>query len=95
MFAGQQCCDFRNARVLTDADWCGKAGDVCAHLRPANTHIHKMTSHAAGPFEPTSGEVAGPTMRDALVTGLLVIYPALAIVAAIFAGLYMSRTIGA
>ncbi|TPL07191.1 hypothetical protein FJ938_11930 [Mesorhizobium sp. B2-4-14] len=71
------------------------ASDVCAHLRPANTHTHTMTSHAAGPFEPTCGKAVGPTMRDALVTGLLVIYPALAIVAAIFAGLYMSRTIGA
>ncbi|TPI35233.1 hypothetical protein FJW08_01725 [Mesorhizobium sp. B3-2-1] len=67
----------------------GGASDLHAQLRPANTHTHKITSQAAGPFEP--GEGASPTMRDALVTGLLVIYPALAIVAAILAGLYLSR----
>ncbi|MBZ9798977.1 hypothetical protein [Mesorhizobium sp. ES1-4] len=70
----------------------GGASGLHAHLRPADTHTHKMTSQAAGPFEP--GEGASPAMRDALVTGLLVIYPALAIVAAIVAGLYLSGAAG-
>ncbi|MBN9216914.1 MAG: hypothetical protein J0I79_03070 [Mesorhizobium sp.] len=70
------------------------ASNMRAHLRPADTHSHKMTSQAAGPFEPTSGEGVGATMRDAMVTGLMVIYPALATVAAIFAGLYFSGATG-
>ena len=68
----------------------GGASDLHAHLRPADTHAHKMASRAAGPFEVTADERASPTMRDALVTGLLVIYPALAIVAAIVVGLYLA-----
>ncbi len=68
---------------------------VQAHLRPADTHTHKITSQAAGPFEPSAEEGTSPTMRDALVTGLLVIYPALAIVAAIVIGLYLAGASGA
>ncbi|WP_319799939.1 hypothetical protein [Mesorhizobium sp. PAMC28654] len=67
---------------------------VHAHLRPADTHTHKITSQAAGPFEPSAEDGTSPTMRDALVTGLLVIYPALAIVAAIVAGLYLAGASG-
>ncbi|PDQ22191.1 hypothetical protein CN311_04580 [Mesorhizobium sanjuanii] len=43
-----------------------------------------------GPFEAAVEERRGPTMRDALMTGLLVIYPALATVAAIVAGLFLA-----
>ena len=71
------------------------ASDVHAHLRPADIHTYKMTSQAAGPFEVTADEGAGPTTRDALVTGLLVIYPALAIIAAIVVGLYLAGASGA
>ena len=67
---------------------------VNAHLRPADTHTYKIASQPAGPFEPTADEAASPSMRDVLVTGLLVIYPALAIVAAIVAGLYLSGAAG-
>lgn len=49
----------------------------------------------AGPFEVAADERTGPTMRDALVTGLLVIYPALATVAAIVAGLFLAGASGA
>ncbi|MGX7876962.1 hypothetical protein ACVDG5_033805 [Mesorhizobium sp. ORM6] len=68
----------------------GGISDVRAHLRPADTHAAKMANQAAGPFEVPSNNSNGPSLRDALVTGLLVIYPALAIIAAIFAGLYLS-----
>jgi len=80
--------------VARKFDIIDSASDVHAHLRPADIHTHKMPSQAAGPFEVTADEGAGPTMRDALVTGLLVIYPALAIVAAIVVGLYLSGAAG-
>ena len=66
------------------------ASHVRAHLRPADIHAHQMASQAAGPFEPVADEGTNPTMRDVLVTGLLVIYPALAILAAIVVGLYLA-----
>jgi hypothetical protein len=70
------------------------ASEVRANLRPADIHSNKMPSQAAGPFEALSDEATNSTTRDALVTGLLVIYPALAIVAAIVAGLYLAGASG-
>ncbi|RTL93480.1 MAG: hypothetical protein EKK31_32105 [Hyphomicrobiales bacterium] len=58
-----------------------------ARLRPAGGAMLKPAQHPAGPFE---AAVAKPSARDALVTGLLVIYPAFAAVAAILAGLYLA-----
>jgi hypothetical protein len=70
------------------------AGEVPARLRPADIHAQKMVSQAAGPFEIPADTNKGPSMRDALMTGLLVIYPALATVAAIVAGLFLASANG-
>ncbi|QIA22482.1 hypothetical protein [Mesorhizobium sp. AA22] len=64
-------------------------------LRPADHHALRPATQMAGPFEVAADERTGPTMRDALVTGLLVIYPALATVAAIVAGLFLAGASGA
>ncbi|TPK99388.1 MULTISPECIES: hypothetical protein [unclassified Mesorhizobium] len=56
-----------------------------ARLRPAGGTL-KPAQQPAGPFEAAA---AKPSARDALVTGLLVIYPAFAAVAAILAGLFL------
>lgn len=56
-------------------------------LRPAGGVALKPAQQPAGPFEAEAGK---PTLRDALVTGLLVIYPAFAAVAAIIAGLFLT-----
>ncbi|UVK43953.1 hypothetical protein BPNPMPFG_005809 [Mesorhizobium sp. AR07] len=72
----------------------GEAGDLPARLRPADIHAPKMVSQAAGPFDAPADTSEGPSMRDALVTGLLVIYPAVATVAAIVAGLFLASVNG-
>ncbi|RWB70524.1 MAG: hypothetical protein E5X34_21660 [Mesorhizobium sp.] len=56
-------------------------------MRPAGVPTLKPAQHPAGPFEAAA---AKPSARDALVTGLLVIYPAFAAVAAILAGLFLA-----
>jgi len=48
-----------------------------ARLRPAESHTPAAASQA-GPFEVAADERQGSTVRDALMTGLLVIYPAFA-----------------
>jgi hypothetical protein len=67
------------------------AQDIIEHgrLRPAGSAAFKPAQPAAGPFE-VAAEARKPTMRDALVTGLLVIYPAFAALAAIIAGLFLT-----
>ncbi|RWK07462.1 hypothetical protein [Mesorhizobium sp.] len=60
-----------------------------ARLRPAGGAPPKPAQQPAGPFE-VAAEAQKPTVRDALVTGLLVIYPAFAAVAAILAGLFLT-----
>ncbi|TPM40636.1 hypothetical protein [Mesorhizobium sp. B2-3-4] len=72
----------------------GEAGDMPARLRPAGTHAPKMVGQAAGPFDVPAATGKGPSLRDALVTGLLVIYPTVATVAAIVAGLYLASANG-
>jgi len=64
-------------------------GKPTARLRPAGNASLKPAQQPAGPFSVAS-EAHKPTMRDALVTGLLVIYPAFAAVAAIIAGLFLT-----
>ncbi|MCF6119293.1 MAG: hypothetical protein EOS07_07275 [Mesorhizobium sp.] len=61
-----------------------------AQLRPADHHAPGPAAQMAGPFEVAANKRAGPTMRDALITGLLVIYPAFATLAAIVAGLFLA-----
>ncbi|MDX8448595.1 hypothetical protein [Mesorhizobium captivum] len=60
-----------------------------ARLRPAGSLMPKPAQQPAGPFE-VAAEARKPTVRGALVTGLLVIYPAFAAVAAIIAGLFLA-----
>jgi hypothetical protein len=69
------------------------AGELPARLRPTDSHLQRAIQ-AAGPFEITGDDGKTPTMRDALVTGLLVIYPAFATVAAIIAGLILAGASG-
>lgn len=61
-----------------------------ARLRPAAAGPTAMAAGAAGPFEPPAPRRADSTLGDALVTGLLVIYPTFATVAAIIVGLVLS-----
>ena len=69
------------------------ARELPARLRPADGHAPRAASRMAGPFEVAS-ESKGSTMRDALMTGLLVIYPAFAALAAIAAGLFLTGASG-
>ncbi|TGQ33356.1 hypothetical protein [Mesorhizobium sp. M00.F.Ca.ET.216.01.1.1] len=71
------------------------AGELPALLRPADGHGTRTASQIAGPFEVAADERKGATVRDALMTGLLVIYPAFAALAAIVAGLFLTGPSGA
>ncbi|TPL85095.1 hypothetical protein [Mesorhizobium sp. B2-3-12] len=71
-----------------------EAGELPARLRPASSHAPKMVGQTAGPFDVPAGTSKGPSLRDALVTGLLVIYPTVATVAAIVAGLFLAGANG-
>ncbi|BCG96672.1 hypothetical protein MesoLj131a_55360 [Mesorhizobium sp. 131-2-1] len=64
-----------------------------ARLRPADGRAPVTPSQVAGPFEVDPRQ--GSSMRDALITGLLVIYPAFAALAAIIAGLFLTGASGA
>ncbi|MET3580261.1 hypothetical protein ABID19_003299 [Mesorhizobium robiniae] len=64
-------------------------------LRRAGGHASGLAGQTAGPFEIAADERTGPTMRDALMTSLLVIYPAFATIAAIVAGLFLAGASGA
>ncbi|TJX01502.1 MAG: hypothetical protein E5X43_07755 [Mesorhizobium sp.] len=66
------------------------ARELPTRLRPADGHAPRPAGKTAGPFEVAADERKGPTMRDALVTSLLVIYPAFATLAAIIAGLFLA-----
>ncbi|RWO54063.1 hypothetical protein [Mesorhizobium sp.] len=69
--------------------------ELPAQLRPADHHAPGPAAQMAGPFEVASDKRTGPTMRDALLTSLLVIYPAFATIAAIVAGLFLAGAGGA
>ena len=68
--------------------------ELPARLRPAGSNAAVTTSQMAGPFEISADERKGSTVRDALMTGLLVIYPAFAALAAIIAGLFLTGASG-
>ncbi|TGQ66075.1 hypothetical protein EN829_022430 [Mesorhizobium sp. M00.F.Ca.ET.186.01.1.1] len=70
------------------------ADEMPARLRPANTLAPKMVGQTAGPFDVPADTGKRSSMRDALVTGLLVIYPTVATVAAIVAGLFLASANG-
>ncbi|TIQ38010.1 MAG: hypothetical protein E5X48_03115 [Mesorhizobium sp.] len=74
---------------MTMAEDIIESGKPTARLRPAGSLTPKPAQQPAGPFE-VAAEAQKPTVRDALVTGLLVIYPAFAAVAAIIAGLFLT-----
>ncbi|MBZ9907888.1 hypothetical protein FJ872_27640 [Mesorhizobium sp. B2-5-9] len=71
-----------------------EAGEVPTRLRAAGTHAPQMVGRAARPFDVPAGTSKDPSLRDALVTGLLVIYPTVATVAAIVAGLFLASANG-
>ena len=70
------------------------ARELPVRLRPADGHAPQTASQMAGPFEVAVAERASSTLRDALMTGLLVIYPAFAALAAIVAGLFLTGASG-
>jgi hypothetical protein len=70
------------------------AGALPARLRPADTHAPKLVGQAAGSFDVPAEAGKGSSLRDALVTGLLVIYPTVATVLAIVAGLFLASVNG-
>lgn len=59
-----------------------------ARLRPADASSRQPAAQSAGPFEVAARKGAG--MRGALMTGVLVLYPAFATVVAIIAGLFLT-----
>ncbi|TPI12438.1 hypothetical protein FJW06_16870 [Mesorhizobium sp. B4-1-3] len=65
------------------------AEDIIESGKPARLRTAGGFAQPAGPFE-VAAEARKPTMRDALLTGLLVIYPAFAAMAAIIAGLFLT-----
>ena len=74
---------------MTTAEGIIGGGKPAARLRPAGSAASRPVQQPAGPFD-VAAEARKPTARDALVTGLLVIYPAFAAVAAIIAGLFLA-----
>jgi hypothetical protein len=70
------------------------ARELPARLRPADGHAPRTGGQMAGPFEIAADERKDSTVRDALMTGLLVIYPAFAALAAIVAGLFLTGASG-
>ncbi|MER8556758.1 hypothetical protein NKJ36_03200 [Mesorhizobium sp. M0142] len=71
------------------------ARDAPVRLRPADGYGPKTTKQIAGLFEIAAQQRSGPTMRDVLMTGLLVIYPVFAALAAILAGFFLAGAGGA
>ena len=61
-----------------------------ARLKPAAAGMRAPSASAAGPFEPVAPPRKGAGLGDALVTGLLVVYPAFATVAAVVVGFALS-----
>ncbi|RWE31714.1 hypothetical protein [Mesorhizobium sp.] len=75
------------AQDITDS------GNPAARLRPAGTAPLQAAQQPGGPFE-VAAETRKPTVRDALVTGLMVVYPVFAALAAILAGLFLTSGSG-
>ncbi|MDQ2632797.1 MAG: hypothetical protein M3Y78_03565 [Pseudomonadota bacterium] len=61
-------------------------------LRAANASANPSFHPAAGPFDVSSArrENETATIADALITGMLVVYPVLATVVAVMVGLFLS-----
>lgn len=59
-------------------------------LKPATALLRAPSGSTIGPFEPVAPRRKGSALGDALVTGLLVVYPAFATVAAVVLGFFLS-----
>jgi hypothetical protein len=70
-------------------------GGHSASLRAANAAAKPASRLAAGPFDisPAARDNETTTVPDALITGLLIIYPALATVVAVIVGLFLSNPV--
>lgn len=70
-------------------------GGFSGSLRAANTAGRPTSRLVAGPFDvsPAKGDNETMSMPDALITGLLVIYPAVATVVAVMVGLFLSNPV--
>ena len=69
---------------------CEIIGASAARLKPAAGSLRAPSGSAAGPFEPVRPHRRGSSLREALVTGLLIFYPAFATVAAVVVGFMLS-----
>ena len=72
-------------------------GGFSGSLRAADAVAKPASRLAAGPFDVSSAERENQTatLADALITGLLIVYPALATAVAIVVGLFLSSPVGA
>lgn len=69
-------------------------GGFLGSLRAAETVREPASRMAAGPFEVAQAEAGGGmTLPDALITGLLIVYPALATVVALVVGMSFSGVV--
>ncbi|MEW9807719.1 hypothetical protein ABUE31_17145 [Mesorhizobium sp. ZMM04-5] len=64
--------------------------EIECRLRAADRAIRPAGRVVAGPFDPATKDAATTSLSDALVTGLLVVYPAVATVVALVVGLSLS-----
>ena len=72
-----------------------RGGFSAPGLRPADAARRPVIRLAAGPFDISANKRDGEaaSLSGALVTGLLVVYPAFATVAAIAVGLFLSSPV--
>lgn len=76
-----------------DADMAGRSRAAPTAARAAAGHpagIRQPARYPAGPFEVVPRDEKDGAVREAVVTGLLVVYPAFATVAAIVAALMLT-----
>ncbi len=74
--------------AATDKSEC--IGASVVRLKPAAGSPRAPSGGMAGPFEPVKPHRKGSSLGDALVTGLLIVYPAFATVAAVVVGFMLS-----
>jgi len=69
-------------------------GGFSTKLRAADAAARPVSHLAAGPFDVrrASYESGAMTLPDALITGLLIVYPAFATAVAVVVGLFLSGT---
>jgi hypothetical protein len=69
--------------------------NISRGLRAANAEAQPASRLAAGPFDISTAQhdTQTTTLSDALITGLLIVYPAVAAAVAVVVGLYLSAPI--